>query len=315
MDWKKYASLGMCMAMLLAAGCGGDKKVENNNAKAFATVKDAVGNTVVLQKAPERVISIGASLLSLIDAIDGKIVGRCNTRVADVPESMKSVPSVGDMANINTESVVSLKPDLVIGLKNQHSKFAKIFEGNKINFVLLQPKTYNEVKDAIMTLGNIYGKQTKAKAVCDKLDGDIKSITSKLPKEKHRVVIMFASAKHVTVQGTESIAGSVCEILGFDVVTKKSAKADKTPYSMEALLEANPEHIFVSTMGKPAEIEARLKKDFKDNPAWASLDAVKNNRVHVLPEELFLLNPGIKYPKAVEFMAKLVYPEAIKDAK
>lgn len=314
MNYKKWACSGLCLAMLLAVGCGQDKKVENN-ANAFARVKDAAGNTVVLEKAPERVVSMGPSLMSLIDAVDGKIVGRCTTRVANIPESMKNVPELGETTNINTESVIALKPDLVIGLKNQHSKYAKVFEGNKINFVLLQPKTYKEVKETLVLLGDIYGKQAKAKETIDKLDADIKSITSKIPKEKHRVVIMFASAKNVTVQGTESIAGSVCDILDFDVVTKKSAKADKTPYSMEALLEANPEHIFVVTMGKPQEIEARLKKDFKDNPAWASLDAVKKNRVHVLPEELFLVNPGIKYPKAVEYMAKLIYPEEMKDAK
>lgn len=314
MNYKKYAAIGLSLAMLFVAGCGGDKKAENT-AKAFASVKDATGNTVVLQKAPERAIVIGASLLGLVDAVDGKIVGRCNTRVAEIPNSMKKVPEVGDMGNINTETVISLKPDLVIGLKNQHSKFAKVFEGNKINFVMLQPKTFDEVKQSLQVLGDIFGKQAKAKEVCDKLDNDIKAITSKLPKEKHRVVVMFASARNVTVQGTDSIAGSVCNILGLDVVTKKSAKAEKTPYSMEALLEANPEYIFVTTMGKPAEIENRLKKDFKDNPAWASLDAVKNNRVHVLPENLFLLNPGLKYPQAVELMAKLVYPEAMKDAK
>lgn len=314
MNYKKYAAIGLSLTMLLVAGCGEDKKAENT-AKAFASVKDATGNTVVLQKAPERAIVIGASLLGLVDAVDGKIVGRCTTRVAEIPNSMKKVPEVGDMGNINTETVISLKPDLVIGLKNQHSKFAKVFEGNKINFVMLQPKTFDEVKQSLQVLGDIFGKQAKAKEVCDKLDNDIKAITSKLPKEKHRVVVMHASARNVTVQGTDSIAGSVCNILGLDVVTKKSAKAEKTPYSMEALLEANPEHIFVTTMGKPAEIENRLKKDFKDNPAWASLDAVKNNRVHVLPENLFLLNPGLKYPQAVELMAKLVYPEAMKDAK
>jgi hypothetical protein len=28
-----------------------------------------------------------------------------------------------------------------------------------------------------------------------------------------------------------------------------------------------------------------------------------------LPEQLFLINPGLQYPKAVEYMAKSVYPE------
>ena len=65
-------------------------------------------------------------------------------------------------------------------------------------------------------------------------------------------------------------------------------------------------------MGDHAKIEARLKKDVQGNPAWNSLRAVKNGKVYVLPERLFLLNPGLKYPEAVRFMAKDIFPEAVK---
>ena len=47
-----------------------------------------------------------------------------------------------------------------------------------------------------------------------------------------------------------------------------------------------------------------------ENPAWQTVDAVKNGRVYYLPQDLFLLSPGIHYPDAVETMAKCVYPEA-----
>lgn len=84
---------------------------------------------------------------------------------------------------------------------------------------------------------------------------------------------------------------------------------------MEALVEQNPEIIFITSMGKADEIENRLRSDFKNNPAWASLQAVQNGKVYVLPENLFLLNPGLEYPKAVEYMARQVYPEVFADGK
>ena len=68
---------------------------------------------------------------------------------------------------------------------------------------------------------------------------------------------------------------------------------------METLVEQNPEIIFITSMGKPEEIENRLRTDFKNNPAWNSLPAVKAGRVYVLPEKLFLINPGLRYPEAV----------------
>lgn len=314
MNLKKYTALGMCLAMLLAVGCGQEKKTDTTP-KAFATITDSTNKTVTFSKQPERVVPLSASLLPIIDAVGGKIVGRATSKVGTIPESMKSVPEVGLVYNINTELLIGLKPDLVLAATNQHGKIMSLLDSNNIKVLQLNPKSYDDVKQTIGIVGQIYNKKDKAQEVCAKLDKDIEAIKARLPKEKHRVVIMFATARNVTVQGDTSIAGCVSKMLGFENIAAKSAKGDKTPYSMEALLEGDPEYIFVTTMGKKEEIENRLKKDFKDNPAWNSLKAVKNGHVFVLPEELFLLNPGMNYPQAVKYMAKLIYPEAIKDAK
>jgi iron complex transport system substrate-binding protein len=45
-------------------------------------------------------------------------------------------------------------------------------------------------------------------------------------------------------------------------------------------------------------------------PAWQSIPAVRDKKVYYLPQELFLLSPGIHYPEAVAEMAKCVYPQA-----
>ena len=60
---------------------------------------------------------------------------------------------------------------------------------------------------------------------------------------------------------------------------------------------------------------AAKPKDFKKNPAWNSLTAVQQGKVYVLPERLFLINPGLRYPEAVKYMAQQVYPEVFKDGK
>lgn len=314
MDWKKYTAIGMCMTMLLAVGCSQEKKATPES-NAFATIVDSTNKSITFVKQPERIVPLSASLLPIIDAVGGKIVGRSTSKIGAIPESMKNVPEIGLVYNINTELLIGLKPDLVLAATNQHGKIISLLESNKIPVLQLNPKTYDDVKQTIDIIGQIYNKKDKAIEVSKKMDNDIEAITSKLPKDKHRVVILFATARNVTVLGNDSIAGCVGKILNFDNIAAASAKGEKTPYSMEALLEGDPEYIFVTTMGKKEEIENRIKKDFKDNPAWSSLKAVKNNRVFVLPEKLFLLNPGMDYPKAVKYMADLVYPEAKKDAK
>ena len=56
-------------------------------------------------------------------------------------------------------------------------------------------------------------------------------------------------------------------------------------------------------------VQDAMLKSISASPAWQSLAAVRSGHVYFLPQELFLLSPGIKYPQAAEYMAKLAYPE------
>lgn len=316
MKLKKMLCVALCTSMLLLAGCYSSMDKQSiDSSKVYLEVTDVAGRKVKLQHKPERVVSLSTSYLGLIEAVGGKIVGRASSKVASVPESMKSVPEIGLVYNINMENLLKLKPDLVLAGKNMHEKFIPLIESNNINVIEFDAKTFNDVKNMVTILGDIYSTQDKAKAENEFLDKQISAITEKLPKDKKQVVIMHATASSVTIEGANSIAGCVSDILGFENVAASvlKEKADKTPYSMEKLVEQNPEIIFITSMGKPEEIENRLRMDLKNNPAWNSLTAVKAGKVYVLPENLFLINPGLRYPEAVKYMAKKVYPEVVID--
>ena len=81
---------------------------------------------------------------------------------------------------------------------------------------------------------------------------------------------------------------------------------DAAPYSMETLAAQNPDVIFVTSMGNVDEIKSNMEKSFAENSAWQVIDAVKNNRVYYLPQDLFLLSPGLRYPEAVRFIGNLI---------
>ena len=274
--FRAVLAAALCLTVFSGCGPNAENTKPASDDKAFLTITDDTGRTVVLPEKPERVVSLATSYLNMIDAVGGKIVGRASSKIGEMPEAMKNVPEVGFVYNINMESLIGLKPDLVIANKNQHEKFLPLLESNKIPVIAINPKTYDEVKDKLILMGKIYGVPEKGEAAAAKLDQQVKAVTEKLPKDGKRIVIM---------------------------------------YSMEALVEKNPEIIFITFMGDSEEIENRLRADVKSNPAWASLEAVRNNKVYLLPERLFLLNPGLHYPDAVKYMAKTVYPEVFKDDK
>ena len=317
---KIFMLLLLLLQIMTLSGCGSQNTKETTaDSNVFLTITDDAGRKVVLKNKPERVVSLSPSFLGMIEAVDGKVIGRATSKVGTIPESMKDAQEVGFTYNIDVERVVALKPDCVLALKGQHDKFISLLESNNIPVIEIDVRTYKEVQNALKLIGKIYGAQQKGEQAAEKLDNEISKISEKIPKDEKKIVILHASAKNVTVELDGTIAGSAAKLLGFKNVaagsTPLSGDPDKTPYSLEELVKNNPDLIFITSMGTDAAIENRLRSDVQSNPAWNSLQAVRENKIIFLPEQLFLINPGLQYPKAVEYMAKTVYPEVFSNAK
>ena len=54
-------------------------------------------------------------------------------------------------------------------------------------------------------------------------------------------------------------------------------------------------------------------KDFKENDIWKHFDAVKNGRVYDLTYENFGMSATFRYPKALEELQPILYPESKAD--
>ena len=317
---KIFMLLLLLLQIMTLSGCGSQNTKETTaDSNVFLTITDDAGRKVVLKNKPERVVSLSPSFLGMIEAVDGKVIGRATSKVGTIPESMKDAQEVGFTYNIDVERVVALKPDCVLALKGQHDKFISLLESNNIPVIEIDVRTYKEVQSALKLIGKVYGVQQKGEQAAEKLDNEISKISEKIPKDEKKIVILHASAKNVTVELDGTIAGSAAKLLGFKNVaagsTPLSGDPDKTPYSLEELVKNNPDLIFITSMGTDAAIENRLRSDVQSNPAWNSLQAVRENKIIFLPEQLFLINPGVQYPKAVEYMAKTVYPEVFSNAK
>lgn len=79
------------------------------------------------------------------------------------------------------------------------------------------------------------------------------------------------------------------------------------PLGMEYLAKENPEVIFIIMMGNPQQMEEKIHRDLEASPAWAETSAVKNGRVHILPYNLFTVNPGVQAADAMKLLYKYMY--------
>ena len=297
-------------ASLLLSACGAPA-AEQSSQGSYATITDDNGRTVSFDKKPERIVVTSASFLEPLYAVGGEVVGRPDSK-SKIPEAAKSVTNIGRVYQIDAEKVLALTPDLVILNRGMNEKLVETLAANHIKTLVIEMKSYEDVKREIGTFATLTGETAKGDELIRKMDADIEAVRTSIPQEKKRVAIIHSTGQGLSVQLDGSIAGNIANILGWENTAAGMPALDKNPdaapYSMETLVAQNPDIIFVTSMGEEAEIRASMEAMFAESPAWQSVSAVRDGRVYYLPQEMFLFSPGIEYPAAVKYMARLVYP-------
>jgi iron complex transport system substrate-binding protein len=76
-------------------------------------------------------------------------------------------------------------------------------------------------------------------------------------------------------------------------------------FSMEKVMEIDPDYIFVIPMGYSDQEALRaLTTSVEENPAWNVLTAVKNKRYHPLPPEKFLFKPNDRWAESYRYLGE-----------
>ena len=302
----------LMLLALLMTGCGQEKPQAADSAN-FAVVTDDLGRKVELKEKPSRIVVTSASFLEPLEAVGGAdlVAGRPDSKTK-MPDYAKDIASVGKVYQIDTEKVLACQPDLVIINKGMNEKLVDALEANGIKTLVLDMKSYDDVKREVATLAAVTGNPDKGQQLIHDMDDKIAAVKNSIPQDRWKVSIIHSTNQGLTVQLDGSIAGSIANMLGWENVASGSQPLEKNPdaapYSMETLVEQNPEIIFVTSMGKLEAIKASMEETMQ-GPAWQSIPAVKNKQVYYLPQDLFLLSPGIHYPEAVATMAKCVHPD------
>lgn len=301
-------SITLIIASLLILGCSSNQSITKENA--YLVITDESNKEVVLEKKPERIIPLSPSYLGIFEALDGKIVGRVANKNG-VPKVYENIEEVGNVYNVSLEKVISLKPDLVILYKGVNDKLADTFKENNIHAIVLDMRTLDQIKNTIKVISEVLGKKAEGEKLNEDMDKKIKEIVDRYPNPGKKIVILHSTSQQVTVQLDNSIAGDISKTLNLNnIATNLSPLKDNTtsaPYSLETIVENDPDVILVTSMGKIESIKKSMEQNVESSPAWNSLSAVKNKKVKYLPQELFLVSPGLKYPEAVSYMAREVY--------
>ena len=270
---------------------------------------------LTVKKSPKRVVVLLTSLLDVWYEAGGIAVARC-TANANVPEKAENLPTVGTFANPSVESILSFEPDLVIsGDTAKFRAMIPILQGTGIDYAFFRYDHYYDFLSIFEVFSRITGRMDLHDAKVKELDDNIRAIQEKCPKDgKTNVIIIFSTPNAVITETSDTHTGVLLSMLPAKNVVEVDGEPGKTRinFSMERIVAADPDVILFNTMGDIEECRKRMEKDITTNEAWASLSAVRKNNIHFLPKELFLYKSADKFPKALAYLAGILYPETFK---
>ncbi|MDD4833934.1 MAG: ABC transporter substrate-binding protein [Lutispora sp.] len=282
--------------------------------KDSVTFTDGRDKEVTLNKHPQRVVCLFTSYLEIWDKAGGKVIGKIEDASEKPIESAKDAEIVGTQAAPSLEKIIALQPDLVIINGNSKISMDLVPALEQNNIGILAMKFF--VKEDYFKIARIFTALTDREDLYNeyglKVKNDVETIINKAPKDKgYKAILMMASAKSITVRDSSSYVGQMLKDLNVENICDGSElTTDAKVFSMETILEKDPDFIFVQVTGTDqSKVFEKLKKDVESNPAWASLKAVKEGRYIFLPKELYMYKANHRYAEAYEGLAKIIYPE------
>lgn len=164
------------------------------------------------------------------------------------------------------------------------------------------PKDKSAMRDMyndILNLGRIFGVEAKAEALVAGWEAQLAEVTAGVDSTNPLRVFVYDSGEAAPfTAGRYAMPTALIEAAG-GVNIMEDLEKSWAEIAWEPVIERNPEVIVIVNYG---EVTAEQKIAFlKDNPAFASIDAVKNDRFVVL--EYVEATPG---PRNIKAVAKLV---------
>jgi len=282
---------------LIVAGCRSEEKkaasASESVPESMRTVTDDLGREVKIPQKIDRAVSLAPNLTEDVFAVGAgdRLVGV--TTYCDYPEAAKKIQKVGDTLNPNIETIVALKPQIVlVSTASQLEAFSKILADNGIAVYITNPKSLDDIFKDLAQLGDIFGTQDTAAKVVGDLTDRVATITrAAAGKMPVRVFVQISKEPLFTI-GKQAFVTEIVKRARGESVTANIETAYPN-LSKETALALAPDVIILSDSPDNQE----PNDAFKDSPA------VKNGRVFRVNADL-LSRPGPRLVDALEQIAR-----------
>lgn len=251
----------------------------------------------------KRVVALSKSLGELWLLSGGELVGITE----DGAELSDEAKVIGTITNPNSEAVLSLSPDIILLTESipAQKELSPVFKEAGIRALSPEVGSFEDYADIMKELTDETERKDLYELNVERVRENIDKIKAQVPSDDEAYLAIRVSATKNKVLKRDYFA---CEIIS-DMNLKNIADDDSSldELNIEAIAAADPDYIFIVPQGGEDEALLSYKQAFSERPVWNELSAVKNERVYILPKELFQYKPNNRWDEAYEYVYNLIY--------
>lgn len=282
-------------------------------------VTDFRGRQLIFNKPATRIVCLIESALSALYMLGQEkniIAVSTNVYTGDVYRyyaamderiKNKKIPAPGNWEFVNIESVVALKPDIVIIWSNQ-AETIKSLEERGIPVFGVFIHRFEDVYNEIIQLGRLTGSEQRANEIIKYTKRELSNFQRKiqnLPDQTRKGVYFMWAQGNLHTSCRDSSVNDLLLMAGCSNVCP--FPDEHAVVSMEQIIKWNPDIIIMWFNTKKDPL------DIMNDTRWRTINAVKQGRVYELPEVFLYDLWTLKFQYAVKMTAKWAYPELFKD--
>lgn len=314
--------LCLLFAALCCTACGKAKQAESSAAEsqgAAVSQGTAAEPSESLAEADDtglsadsRVVALSRSLGELWLLAGGKLVGVTEDGL-NLEGVTAETASVGRILAPSAEAIIALNPDLVLiapDISAQRELQATL-EAAGIRCQAVDINKFSDYATAMKQYTEATGRSDLYESKVAAVEKNIETIKAELPKEIHgkSFLVIRASAAKTRVLKSDHFVVAMLEDLG---LTNAAPESLLEQLSMEGIVEANPDYLFVVLQGDTAEAEAAFQELIAAQPAYQELKAVKTAQVYTLPKEFFQYKPNARWDEAYALLSEYLRRASLK---
>ncbi len=299
----------LCIGQIVSCSPASD-----STADAAIRFTDALGREIRLESAPQRTACLLGSFADIWMLAGGEVCAAAEDAWEDFGMESADAVNIGGAHSPNTELLLSASPDFVLASASTagHVELCGMLEAAGITVAYFDVVCFDDYLSMLEICTDITGRTDLWEQNGLRLAEEIAAVKEQytaagIPDAQRAVLLLRASSGFVRAKGSE---GTVLGEMLADLGCINAADSDTSlleNLSIESVIAKEPYHIFVMTMGSDTDAAMQsLSELFSSNPAWQTLDAVQNNRIHIMDKSLFHLKPNARWAEAYQKLYEIL---------